>query len=122
MIGFSQTEFVGNWEVYDTLSIETTKLGSMSINKVKLYHKKLKLNSDATFNLHHIEPKGFFIDANVIGEWKKEVDGVTLIYEDEFKDQNGNVSLKKIEQKLLYSKEGELVVNTYDKKMKYLKK
>lgn len=118
----AQTNYTGKWEVYDTLSIETTRLGNMTLNKVKLYHKELHLLENGTFKLTHIEPKGFYINANIEGVWEKDVDGILLKYKSEFEDEKGVKSLKAVEEKLLYVDEFTLQVQVDEKLFDYQKK
>lgn len=88
-VSHSQSLYEGKWVAYDTLSIEKTQLGSMTINKVKLYHKVLEFDTAGKYSMTHIEPKGFFIDANVSGTWKESSSGIVLTYKDRKTNEKG---------------------------------
>ena len=88
-VTYSQYLYEGKWVAYDTLSIEKTQIGTMTINKVKLFHKVLELDASGKYNMTHIEPKGFFIDANVRGTWEVSSNGIVLTYKDRKTDEKG---------------------------------
>lgn len=117
----AQQNFSGNWQVYDTLSFTQTKLGDMVLNKVKLLHKKLTLNNDGSFYMHHIEPKGFFIDADVSGTWKVYNGMLVLEYENEYENQQGIKQTEIVKDNLLIVDESKLSFTQDEKTFLYLK-
>lgn len=118
----AQQEYYGIWEVYDTLSIEQTKLGSMTINKVKLLHEKITFNEDGSFEIEHIEPKGFHINANRKGTWIKELDGILLSYQDVYEDEQGKRTATDKEMKYLFVDNKTLQYTFWDGEMRLIKK
>ncbi len=91
---------VGDWELYDTLSISQVKLGNNMLNKVKLIHKQLTINQDGTFSIKHIEPKGFSINADIDGTWESNDNEIILLYENIHENQKGEKVKKPVKEKL----------------------
>ncbi len=97
----AQQNMVGNWELYDTLSISQVKLGDNILNKLKLIHKELTLNVDSTFSLKHIEPKGFSINADIVGTWQVNNSEVILLYENLYENQKGEKKKEMVKDRLI---------------------
>lgn len=118
----AQDYMVGDWELYDTLSFSQAKLGNNILNKVKLIHKQLTLNSDSTFSIKHIEPKGFSINVDVAGTWKVNNEEVVLSYENVYENQNGERKKEWVKEQLTIIDETKLRVELQQGVFYYIKK
>lgn len=89
-------ELTGVYELRDTLSKQKIEMGDSYVIKVKMLVKELYLNTDQSFELKHIEPKGFAINADKTGTWSFENNKILLKYKDIIVDEKGIKSEKEI--------------------------